>query len=210
MNTSATPSRSAARTHKSPEERRAEILSAAGRQFARDGYRATDVQHIADAIGIGKGTVYRLFPTKEALFLATVDGAVEALRVRLFAAVEPLDDPLEKIRAAVHAYLAFFEEQPEVVELFIQERAEFGEQHRAAYFARADEDRADWFRLFDQLREQGRMRALDSEGAGEALGSMLFGTILAHRMRNSDQRLTESAGDLLEIFLDGILTGERA
>ena len=42
-----------------------EILCAAIRQFARDGYAQTDVQLIADAVGVGKGTIYRTFGNKE-------------------------------------------------------------------------------------------------------------------------------------------------
>src|SRR5699024_4707587 len=43
--------------------RRTEILDAAATQFARNGFAATDVQVIADQLGIGKGTVYRYFRT---------------------------------------------------------------------------------------------------------------------------------------------------
>ena len=44
------------------------ILQAAARLFARQGYAATSVAQIAAAAGIGKGTTYAYFPSKEALF----------------------------------------------------------------------------------------------------------------------------------------------
>ena len=40
---------------------------AAALVFAQHGYGNTDVQFVADALHMGKGTVYRYFPSKEAL-----------------------------------------------------------------------------------------------------------------------------------------------
>jgi AcrR family transcriptional regulator len=57
-------------------KRKEAILSAATDFFARSGYRNTDVQQIADKVQIGKGTVYRYFPSKEALFFAACDRAM--------------------------------------------------------------------------------------------------------------------------------------
>ncbi len=47
------------------EEKRNAILMAANTIFIKKGYHATTVQDIADAAGIGKGTVYEYFATKE-------------------------------------------------------------------------------------------------------------------------------------------------
>ena len=52
------------------DPRRKAILDAAIQVFAELGYRGTDVQMIADRAGIGKGTVYRNYETKEGLFWA--------------------------------------------------------------------------------------------------------------------------------------------
>ena len=46
-----------------------EILDVAARLFAARGYQNTDVQVVADELGVGKGTVYRYFPSKRELFL---------------------------------------------------------------------------------------------------------------------------------------------
>src|ERR1700722_8007432 len=55
------------------------ILEAATRYFARYGYANTDVQMIADELSIGKGTIYRHFPTKQELFFAAVDRGMDRL-----------------------------------------------------------------------------------------------------------------------------------
>ena len=56
-----------------------QILQVAARIFAKRGYRNTDVQEIADELGIGKATIYRAFGTKEELFFATVDNGMSRL-----------------------------------------------------------------------------------------------------------------------------------
>src|ERR1700683_435940 len=85
--------------------RREEILQSAGKIFAEHGYPRTDVQWIADAVGVSKGAVYPYFPTKQALFLAAVDRGVARLHEHIGHAKQGIDDPFEIIRAAVVAYL---------------------------------------------------------------------------------------------------------
>jgi AcrR family transcriptional regulator len=51
------------------ESRRAEILSAALRLFAKNGYHQTRVSDIIEAAGIARGTFYIYFESKNAIFL---------------------------------------------------------------------------------------------------------------------------------------------
>lgn len=53
--------------------REEEILEAAAIYFAECGYSEADTQTLADRLGVGKGTIYRYFPSKRELFLAAVD-----------------------------------------------------------------------------------------------------------------------------------------
>jgi AcrR family transcriptional regulator len=67
--------------------RRARLLEAAGRVFARLGYAAASVEDIAFEAGIGKPTIYRYFEGKEALFGAVFAQTLDDLEVRLDAAL---------------------------------------------------------------------------------------------------------------------------
>lgn len=66
------------------QRNRQRILDAAEEIFARDGL-SVPVDAVAEQAGVGVGTVYRHFPTKEALFLAIVEDRlftlIEATRV---------------------------------------------------------------------------------------------------------------------------------
>ncbi len=70
---------------------RERVLDAARRAFAEQGY-AVPLDEIAAAAGVGPGTVYRHFPTKEALFEAVSVATVEDLAADARARAEA-DDP---------------------------------------------------------------------------------------------------------------------
>lgn len=76
------------------------ILDAAEALLARYGYRKTTMDDIARDVGIGKGTTYLHFASKEEVFLATIDRIVDRLCVRLrdiASRPEPLEARLRRM-----------------------------------------------------------------------------------------------------------------
>jgi len=65
------------------EDVRVAILDATDRLLARFGYRKMTVEDIAAEAGIGKGTVYLHFSSKEEVVLSRVDRMVDQLKERL-------------------------------------------------------------------------------------------------------------------------------
>ncbi len=65
------------------EDIRDAILDAADRLLARYGYKKMTVEDLSQEVGIGKGTIYLHFPSKEEVVLSHVDRIVERLKVRL-------------------------------------------------------------------------------------------------------------------------------
>ncbi len=116
-----------------PAERREEILDAATELFAEYGYAEADTQALADRLGVGKGTIYRHFPSKRELFLAAVDRVMRRLREQIEVEVAAIDDPLARIAAAVRSFLSYFAAHPRSVELIVQERALFKDRTKPTY-----------------------------------------------------------------------------
>lgn len=56
--------------------------------FERHGLRKTNVAELARAAGIGKGTFYLFFPTKEALFVALIDRFERSVKAELLAELD--------------------------------------------------------------------------------------------------------------------------
>lgn len=93
------------------ERKRREILEAAMRVFARDGYHRSRVEAVAEEAGIGKGTIYEYFRSKTDLFLALHDhilAELKAFYTRELAGVREPAAMLEGfIRAAFHTFTAW-------------------------------------------------------------------------------------------------------
>jgi AcrR family transcriptional regulator len=60
-------------------DRRASILRAAARAFARSGFGDTSMTDVATEAGVTRVLVYRHFESKEALYLAVLDQTLESL-----------------------------------------------------------------------------------------------------------------------------------
>lgn len=186
--------------------RQEEILDAASKLFALRGYSDMNVQELANALEVGKGTIYRYFPTKEALFLATVDRLMQKLTDAVDAGIDAVEDPVEQVIKAFKTYLRFFAENPEATELLIQERAHFKDRKTPTYFAYRE---ASMRRRQDRLRSviaEGRFRDIPVDRFSDVIGDLLYGTMFTNYFTGRHRSPDEQAGDLLDIALYGVLS----
>ena len=186
--------------------RREEILDAAARLFADRGYAAANTQELADVVGVGKGTIYRYFPTKEELFFATVDRMVHRLTAAIDAAVAQVEEPLDHIAMAITTYLRFAAQQPEFAELLIQERAQFKDRKPTTYFVHREEAAQRRHEFFRSLIQQGRVRDINVDRLFEVLGDLVYGTMIANYFTGRSRAPEAQAADILDIAFYGILT----
>lgn len=75
-----------------PPDRFRSLIQAGTATFIAQGYRRTQMQDIADALGVAKGTIYAVVSSKEALLLACVQYA-DGLEPEPDASTWPLPDP---------------------------------------------------------------------------------------------------------------------
>ncbi|MCO5168732.1 MAG: TetR/AcrR family transcriptional regulator [Planctomycetes bacterium] len=186
-------------------QRQEEILATATRMFAQRGFPATDLQEVADALGVGKGTVYRYFPSKRELFLAAADRAMVLLSARVHEAADTVDDPLARIRRAIEAYLTFFDEQPELIELLIQERAEFRDRKTPTYFEHREANMGPWEALLRDLIAAGRIRDVPVARITGVISDLLYGTIFTNHFAGRKKPLHAQSEDVLDILFNGLL-----
>jgi AcrR family transcriptional regulator len=194
-------------TNVSLRQRRCEeILETAARLFAEHGYSETDTQVLADRLSVGKGTLYRYFPTKRELFLAAVDRVMQRLRQAVDDSVAGVADPLDRISRAVRAYLDFFAAHPEFVELLIQERAQFKDRKKPTYFEHREVYVERWRALYRELIAAGRVRGIPPEQITDVLGNLVYGTMFTNYFAGQGKPSEEQARDILDIVFHGILT----
>jgi len=191
------------------QNRNEQILDAARLMFASRGFADTDVEELASELGIGKGTIYRAFPSKQELFFATVDRSLEQMAGFIKAEVAAQQvEGLQKIQTAVKAFLHFFDANPAVIELFIQERAVFSGQGHSSFWEHCRKNSARWETFFSDLMAQGFIRKSDPRWLADTLNQLLYGQLFLHRMDGSQQSLKSKSNDILTIFFVGILTKE--
>ena len=205
MTATSRPQRGRPKDESLPERRREQILDAATTVFARAGYPSTDVQEIADRLGLSKGTVYRYFPSKQDLFFAAVDRGIRRLHDAVTAAGAVEDDPLDRIAVSVRAYLAFFKAHPELVELLIQERAAFRDREKSVYFEHRDAKLGPWRGVLSDLIAEGRLRDVPVARMVDVVGDLLYGTMFTNHFAGRHKPHEAQAEDILDVVFHGIL-----
>jgi AcrR family transcriptional regulator len=186
--------------------RRVEILDAAAMLFAEHGYADADTQVLADELHVGKGTIYRYFPSKRELFLAVADRAMRRLREEVDAAIADVEEPLERVAKAVRTYLDFFADHPEYVELLIQERAHFKDRKKPTYFQHRDANIGRWQELFRGLIAAGRVREMPVERITDVMSDLVYGTMFTNYFTGQRRRSAQQSREILDIVFHGILT----
>jgi AcrR family transcriptional regulator len=186
--------------------RREQILQTAATLFARHGSQALDVQRLADALGLAKGTLDRYFRSKEAVFLAAVDRGMVQLRAHVGAATAGVADPLDRIAATVRAYLAFFRDHPDQAELLLIERVELRDRKKATYLEHREAIADEWRGVYAGLMRAGRVRTMPTDRLIELIGDLLYGTMFTAHFNGGRVPLDEQARELTAFIYRGILT----
>jgi AcrR family transcriptional regulator len=192
-----------------------EILAAAGRAFARHGYRATTVQDIAREAGYTAPSLYAYFDGKDAIFVELASRALD----RFFA---PFDQP-------VPADLDFAGK----VELLLQRQFESADRNRDTFAfavsALAQRDRPPGVKrmmaarhggaeggfgpLYSRwLRRHVAKKDLAPHGA-DILGSVLFGivrTAFERWIKTGSKLLVDSVPLVVDLFLHGATGAGRS
>lgn len=90
------------------ERKRIQILQSAAVLFSEKDIHLVLMDDVAAHAGVGKGTLYRYFPTKDDLYVATVLEAWDRMRVELQAVFQEASPPAENLEKVARRVLAFF------------------------------------------------------------------------------------------------------
>ena len=88
---------------------RALLLATAKRLFAEQGVADVTMSAVADAAGVGKGTLYRHFENKLELSMAMLDEDQRDMQDRTLRRMRDNDDPLDVLKWFIAEVLAFTE-----------------------------------------------------------------------------------------------------
>lgn len=186
--------------------RRETIARRAAEMFASQGYAGTTTEDVAAACGISKQTLYRLFPSKTALFASVVDHHRQEMLD--FGDTEGIDDAtaLERIfrvdidpeadiarNRLVRVVIAEVSDHPELGEVMMQ----YG----------GDKARAELGSWLADRNLLGPADEVDPELQADILLNMIFGAVLAKEMGELNfpggERRRAYMRQCIRVFLDG-------
>jgi AcrR family transcriptional regulator len=184
------------------------VLAAARRLFAHKGYQKTTMAEIARASEFALGTLYHLFASKEAILRALLEEQVEALLARVREAAAGAAGARAQVEAAVEAALAFFEDNRDVLRLYLSGWSGYDFTIRQDFGARVDAKYRSFLGLlatiFSRGIREGTFRRRSPNDLATALAGML-NALIARWIGEKDLDLRAQGRMILEIFFDGAL-----
>ena len=92
-----------------PEYRRRQIMEVAKKVFAAHGYHKTNIEMICRKAGVGRGTIYRYFKNKEAIFALILEEQLEEMNRQMIDGYESKEPIFESREEIVDAYVQSLE-----------------------------------------------------------------------------------------------------
>src|SRR2546422_1801706 len=201
----ARPSKKRVSSRNSIGDKRAAILRAATRVFARNGYFNSKVADIARAAEVADGTVYLYFKSKEEILHSIFDQNMAEAIAAGGQLIENLDDPREKLRRIAKLHLERLGADRDLAVVFqveLRGSTKFMEEFSAAGFA-------EYLGVIRSTIEEGqRAGVFRAELNAKVAAKILFGALdeMATNWILSKRRykLPPLVDTVLDIFLNGV------
>jgi TetR/AcrR family fatty acid metabolism transcriptional regulator len=182
-----------------------QIIEAAVRVFARNGYYNSRVSDIAREAGVASGTIYLYFKTKDEILVTLFREKMAAwvAHVREQIASEP--DPVAKIRRLVALHFTVLEKDPALAEVV---QVELRQGHKFFRGASAHEVSA-YFDLIGTVLQEGQAAGVFRDDVPVKIATkVLFGAMdqiaTSWVLGKRKHRLTEAAEAVATVFLRGV------
>lgn len=185
--------------------KRSSILRAATDVFSAREFHTVPVEDVATAAGVGKGTLYLYFPTKEQLFYATILDALDVLLAELEDAVRDRASE-DALRAFTRCFLGFFWKRRHLAVLMGRYEHKQREPEGEAWRQRRERVVALACRILQPETRAARIAPADTVLAAEMLLALVRAAVINQHERADPER---SVSFVVDLFLDG-LRGGRA
>ncbi len=186
------------------------ILDATDRLLARFGYRKMTVEDIAAEAGIGKGTVYLHFSSKEEVVLSHVDRIVDRLKEKLKEIARSNSPAAERLRLMLLTRVLF---RFDSIQHYTQSLNDLLAALRPGLLARRAvyfEEEAEIFaEVLSSGRQSGELSFADEHSTAYALLQATNGLLpysLSTRELGERQHVEQRANDIANVMLYGLLS----
>jgi len=186
------------------DEKLEEILEASSRVFSEKDFHEVLIDEIAEVGGIGKGTVYRYFRTKEDLYFATILRGLDRLDVVLSNALPQEASPTRRLERIAREMLTFFWNQRSLLMLLYRDERTLRSRHGPL------RERHDQLvRLVKEAIVEGierrEYRGVDPTTAAELFLGMIRGINI---FRRDEDTIDALVAEIVGVFTRGIVRPE--
>jgi AcrR family transcriptional regulator len=189
------------------EFRNAEILEAARKVFAMNGFSGTSVEAIAQEAGIAKGTLYLYYDSKADIYWEALKNGLVALCSQLKTQVESAASIGDKIRAFIATKLLFFETHRDFFKIYY---AEFG--NSIAHPADAHKEFRELYleqvcilkTAVEEAVRRKKIRPVKPNAVAFAINDLTRGLITQRLLGQADTEIREDIEFLYEFIWKGI------
>jgi len=200
--------RATPRTTMPEAERRQRLCEVAATVFLRDGYSGSSMEEVARLAGMSKRTLYHVFPSKAALFEATIGTALAPIALDTEMEREPdLRRALVNILTAAASHL-LAERQIGIFRLVIGERQCSPELAAATLRVLSSRGSSALARRLTAEAEAGRLSLGNPDIAARMLYGMVLGSVqirllLGVRSAPTQIEIATLATNAVDLFLNG-------
>jgi len=181
------------------------ILEAALEVFSQKGFHPATTDEIAERAGVGKGTLYRHFETKEKLFAELVRLRLEELERRAGSTIDGHDDVLTMISKYIRVYFEFFDGNQRLFRLIVQEQLELGEHSVEEYFRKVMRAIPNLKRKVYEGTQQGILKDVDFQTVFFGTMGFVHGVIQKWLARDCSYSLVDEIPGVLEVLFYGFV-----
>ncbi len=188
-------------------EKPQQIIEAAIRVFARNGYYHSRVSDIAREAGIASGTIYLYFKTKDEILVTLFREKMAAWVAFVRGEIAGEPDAVARLRRLVALHFRVLEQNPDLAEVVQVELRQGQKFFRGA----SAHEVSSYFALIESVLEQGMAAGQIREDVPAKVATkMLFGAMdqmaTSWVLGKRAYRLIDAADAVATIFLRGVLT----
>ncbi|MGC3940303.1 TetR/AcrR family transcriptional regulator [Roseobacter sp. EG26] len=193
------------------EEMQHGILDAAMQVYAKKGYHAATIADVAEAAGLGKGTLYLYFKNKESIAISMVERHFKGMEDRFFG--EKVPETLDDFANGLSQTMNIPDDHAKFIRVFFEV---FGPSFASDTFS------AKVAAFFDKLGNHytGQIKHLqavgeiredaDAKKLGRVLASLIDGMILHKGLFSiSAARHKSMRSEAIDMFMRGLVSGAK-
>jgi len=181
------------------------ILDAALEIFSQKGFHSATTDEIAERAGVGKGTLYRYFATKEKLFEELVRLRLDELEARAASIIHGHDDVLTMISKYIQVYFEFFDRNQHLYRLIVREQLDLGEHSPDNYFKRVMRAVPNLKRKVLEGSQQGILKDVDFQTVFYGTMGFVHGVIQKWLARDCAYSLVDELPGVREVLFYGFV-----